>query len=414
MNIDKEKIIRWIDGLMEFALLFLIFTLPFSKSLLEGAFITLLSLWVIKRLVCYSRGASLITAFKPVSTEPGPAIGVFIFIGFLSTLASVSFYLSLEGFFCKLFEWVMLYFIVTELLTERKQLIRVLAVFFISMIVISADGIFQMITGTDLLRGRPIFGCRISSSFHNPNEFAGWLVVMIPVALSFAYCGGSTWSDVFLKFKWVRYLIRPLLWILLALLIFCLIFTYTRGAWVAVLISIIFLGILKSKKLIVCFLIVLMFMPFVLPESVKERTSSMLKIQEDPNKRGDLWREAVNVIEDFPVIGSGLNTYAFIAPRYGSGQYPHNSYLHMAAEMGILGLGVFVWMLIVLFRAAIKSIKKIDDELYNITLTGLLSGLFGFLIQSFTDTNIYSLQLSILMWLIMGLTVAVRKIASEQ
>ena len=413
-EIKKETVLIWIDGLMEFALCFLVFTLPFSKSFLEGAAITLISLWFIKRIICYDKRDSFIKAFKPVKTELSLPVGVFVVIGFLSMLVSVSFYLSFEGFVCKLLEWVMVYFIVTELVNTRDKLIRVLIVLFFSMVTMALDGIFQSVTGTDLLRGRSIAGCRVSSAFHNPNEFAGWLVMVIPVALSFACFSKRNWFSVFQKLSWIKNIVKPILWGLLVLLIACLTLTYTRSAWIAAGVSIIFLGLFKSKKLIICFLIILLITPFALPDSIKERAASIRTVTEESNVRSKLWLEALDIVEDFPVLGSGLNTYAYISPGYDisgkGGRYPHNSYLHMAAEMGVLGLGAFIWILIIFFKTSIKSLKKTGDNLYSITLAGLLAGFLGFMIHSFTDTNMYSLQLSILMWLIMGLTIAVKRI----
>jgi len=56
--------------------------------------------------------------------------------------------------------------------------------------------------------------------------------------------------------------------------------------------------------------------------------------------RVNLWRESLRMIEDHPIIGVGLNTYARVAPKYKSfesgGGYPHNSYLQKTAETGLL------------------------------------------------------------------------------
>ena len=132
-------------------------------------------------------------------------------------------------------------------------------------------------------------------------------------------------------------------------------------------------------------------------------------------RRAEVWGEAISIIKDFPLFGTGLNTYAVVGPHYKSfergGYYPHNSYLHMAADSGLLGLGAFLWIIFTLFKTSLTNLKKIDDKFYNALLAGLLAGLFAFLIHSFVDTNIYTLQLGNLMWFIMGLIVAVQRIA---
>ncbi|MBL7198377.1 MAG: hypothetical protein ISS47_09810 [Candidatus Omnitrophica bacterium] len=85
-----------------------------------------------------------------------------------------------------------------------------------------------------------------------------------------------------------------------------------------------------------------------------------------------------------------------------SGTYAHNCYLQMLAEIGIIGLASFLWIIGRLFKSSIRSFKKSRDLL----LLGLLAGIIAFLVHSFFDTNLYSLQLSVLFWAMLGLTVA--------
>ena len=57
------------------------------------------------------------------------------------------------------------------------------------------------------------------------------------------------------------------------------------------------------------------------------------------------------------------------------------------------------------------NLKKDYDRFYGAIETGLLAGLFGFLVHSFFDTNLYSLPLAVLFWAFAGLAAA--KIQSE-
>ncbi len=416
----KKEAIAWLDGITEFSLLAFIFTLPFSKSMVEIFFMLALTCWVVKRWIEYSHQSAsfrgkvkekilgLIKTFKPARTDLNLPIGVFILVGFLSTLTSVSLPLSLEGFFLKLFEWIMLYFIVAETINSKKRLNRVLIVMFFSMALIAIDAIFQFITGTDFIRHYATTGYRIQASFGNPNSFAGWLVIMISLALSLAY---------FRTLVWFNKIIKPILWAITALLIFCLALTYTRGAWIAVILSLIFLAIFRSKRLLIFIVVILLIVPFIAPERIERRASTIFQLAEKKVMRSYLWREALSIVEDFPLLGCGLNTYATVGPYYRiteeTGVYPHNSYLHMAAESGLLGLGAFIWIMITLFRTSLANLKRIDNRFHSAILIGLLTGLFGFLVHSFVDVNFYTLQLGNLMWFVMGLIVAVQKVSLE-
>ena len=83
----------------------------------------------------------------------------------------------------------------------------------------------------------------------------------------------------------------------------------------------------------------------------------------------------------------------------------------MAAETGIVGLSSFILVITSLFKVSITNMRKIKDTFYGYILVGLLTGLFAFLVHSFFDVNFYALQLVNLMWFVMGLIIAVQKIA---
>ena len=120
------------------------------------------------------------------------------------------------------------------------------------------------------------------------------------------------------------------------------------------------------------------------------------------------------IIKDYPILGTGPNTYLSVVPQYKIADknylyYPHNSFLHMAAEVGLLGLWAFLWVMWRFFRQGIKISKKQG----NILLLGLMAGVLAFLIHSFFDTNLYSLQLVVLFWFVLGLGVSMFSLDSR-
>ena len=425
MGIRPGKAEAALDGAIEVSLWAMIFVLPFSISLLEAFFLIALALWVIKRFIVYHQAghfkkgmAGLISAFAPIKTELRLPLLVFVFMGFLSTLTSVSLILSLKGFFFKLMEWLLIYFIVAETINDRKKLNNLLVVIVVSMILIAVDALFQSVTGVDFIRHHGAFiqtkpivvdaFNRISGPFKNPNDLAAWLLVMVPLALSLA-C-----------FKKGRRPAKIGMWVLTCALVACLVLTYSRGAQIAAIVSLAIFGILKDRRFLVFIIVILLALFFISSRPARERmgslTNSIVKMDDvSMSFRIILWREAAAIIKDYPVLGCGLNTYTVTAPRYQldreTGYYPHNCYLQMAAEMGIAGLAVFIWIIISIFKNSLSALKKIDDSFYKTILLGLMIGLSGFLAHSFIDTDIYALQVGNLMWFVMGLMSAARRIA---
>jgi len=128
--------------------------------------------------------------------------------------------------------------------------------------------------------------------------------------------------------------------------------------------------------------------------------------------RNNFWREALSIIRRYPALGVGLNTYSRVAPQYkvSWGGYPHNCYLQMAAETGLLGLGAFIWVFVALFISSFRSLGGMRDCFLRAICAGFLAGLFGFMVHSFFDTNLYSVQLGNFMWLCMAVAVAAQLI----
>lgn len=148
--------------------------------------------------------------------------------------------------------------------------------------------------------------------------------------------------------------------------------------------------------------------------TVNARIKSIAKTGEGSTPiRFNLWREALRITRDYPLTGCGLNTYSIVARDYKSfdwgGVYPHNSYLQMAAETGLFGLFAFFWVLFTFFKTGLQYLNQKRDYL----VLGLLAGILAFLVHAFFDTHLYSLQLVVLFWYMLGLTVAVIHLNSK-
>ena len=119
-----------------------------------------------------------------------------------------------------------------------------------------------------------------------------------------------------------------------------------------------------------------------------------------------LWKEAASIIKAHPLLGTGPNTYAFVAPNYqlkdNTGTYPHNSYLQLAAEIGLIGLWAFLWIIFRFFFMAISALKKYRDPF----LLSVMCSLIAYLTHSFLDVNLFAAQFAILFWVILGLGMA--------
>jgi len=363
----KNKITNVCDKVVFLALCLLVFFIPFSKAGIENCF------------------------------------GFFVLINTLSLINSGQFLLkSLHALFFKWGEYILLYFIAFEIINSKKRFKIILTVFLVSFALIGVDGIWQYFTGTDFLRSRPLINGWLTASFEHYNIFGSYLCLGIPIA-----------AGLGLAKKAEKPLIKIAVWALVALLLVCITFTYSRGAWVAVLSGLFFIFINQlinlptlTKKLLLILVggIFMIGLTFILPNSIKNRGISIVKLQ--GSGRRALWKDGIAFIKEKPIFGQGLGTYM----NKSKGIYAHNCYIQMAAEIGITGLICFLWFLIEFFKLGIHLFKKNNDML----LLGLLAGISSFLINSFFEVNFYSLQVSVLFWFALGMIIGLTKIMENE
>jgi len=413
----NTKVIQRLDNIIEFFLCAFVFTLPFSKAMVEIFAHGVIGFWIIKKIISGPARREFKEFAKPYAIGIGIPLLAFLLLNFLSTVFSISFPLSAEGFVGKLLPSVLLFVIVAETINTRDKLQRLAVVFLSSMFLLSVDAMFQRVFNFDFFRFRDMEPyLYVRAAFKNPNNFAGWLTFMIPLALSLWFFFDTKFVSLSFKRNWLRNKIRPFLSVICILLAASLLLTRSRGALIAVIISLFFIGIIRREKIVSGILVFLLLLFIISPAGVKDKIFASIAAKDKVSKgiiaRGQLWSEAAGLIKDSPFLGTGPNTYDTAGRRYkvgnGLGFYPHNSYLRMGAEVGLLGLVSFLLFIFMFFKISLRRLKESNDGFCSPLLLGLLSGVFAFLLHSFVDTNLYDLQLGNLMWFIMGFAFAVQ------
>ncbi|MDD5129548.1 MAG: O-antigen ligase family protein [Candidatus Omnitrophica bacterium] len=414
---DKNKIIKYCDNAIMVFLCLSIFCLPFSKAALESFLWSAIVIFVAKRILGY-RGSCFRGMFP--QTPLNKVLGIFCAVNVLSVIFSVNLGLSLRGLLGKEFKFLAIFFILTEIINSKERLRNILIAIVASAALIIADAWVQYFRGFDFLRSYQY--SRLTASFSAANGLAAWLVMVIPLV-----------TGVFLWVKVIYRKLRISLLVMIFLLFICLLLTYSRGAWLGIMLAGIFMSfyILKNSdakakirylSFIICLIIVFLLTSKLLNismrkvdkvnfdsgQTVGERIKSIVNINRGASLvRLNLWKEALMIIRDYPLTGCGVNTYSIVARSYkvseSGGIYPHNSFLQKAAETGLLGLFVFLWLIVQFFWVSFQSLKQNK----NMLVLGLLSGILAFLVQAFFDNHLYSLQLVVLFWFILGLTIAV-------
>ena len=124
--------------------------------------------------------------------------------------------------------------------------------------------------------------------------------------------------------------------------------------------------------------------------------------------RVELLRAGLRVIETRPLFGVGIDQFYLQAKAVASPELraqwtgrmnPHNDFLRFAAELGVVGLGFFVWILAAAARRTRHALMTTGDA----RLAGLAGGLLAFLVTSLVSNPLMVREVSYVFWIALGL-----------
>src|SRR5665648_164560 len=319
---------------------------------------------------------------KFISTPLNLPILSFIVICLLSLIWSDSFFVSLKELPLFL-AGPLLYFIIVNNINSEKQINRIISAVILIGEAFGIYGILQY-NGIDLSFWIGNYGRgKVFGLFGNAGYFAGYLMFPLPIAIALFFVCNN-------KIK------KILLLIAILSMSGALLATLTRGSYLALGISSIIMFLLflsshgsffikENKKIFTIILIAVLVTTFllVIPSPLNKQGSVISKIKSrisvtqlskdsSLKRREAIWGFSTLMIKDRPLLGSGLGTFKYNTLRYQAkffdlGQnrtiYPygiadkaHNEYLQLGAELGLIGLGIFLWLIISYFNFGIKKL----------------------------------------------------------
>lgn len=94
----------------------------------------------------------------------------------------------------------------------------------------------------------------------------------------------------------------------------------------------------------------------------------------DPSSRGRLvlYADAIGLIKTAPILGHGVGAFGYLGDYLVLGAYPHNMFLELLLDGGIVGLLLFLGFLVPIGLFALKRAWKKDADWRTVFLAGLL------------------------------------------
>ena len=305
------------------------------------------------------------------------------------------------------------YFIFVNTIKTKKQLYASAALLVLSTAVISIYGLYQLKTvgaTSEAWIDTTLFEdikARLGSTFENPNVFGEYLVMIIPIAIAMLW-GQKNWISRLVTLG------------LTAIMLVCLVYTYSRGAYIGLMLAFALFAVLRDKRFVILGVIGLMMLPFVLPPSVINRFTSIGNLSDTSSfYRISVWLGSLKIVKDYwpSGIGLGLEPFKILYPKYSLNaayaHHSHNIYIQLLIETGIAGFLMFFAMIVVYYKTMLSGFYKTKDGFVSTFIIASASGMAGYLAQGMVENIWYNNRVLLTFWVMMALGMAAKAVISK-
>ena len=334
------------------------------------------------------------------------AVGLFAAVNSFTRLPSMEIAL-LTG----VYMWFAL--LLASLINTKAKLHAALLIFAASALGTGLYGLWQRFSGMvdtthldeELFQGMTL---RLFSTFDNPNVYATFLLLAIPLCL-------------------VAMLLAHRLWLRVACLGTALVLlanlglTYSRGSYLAIPLAAVVFILLMEKRLIAFLAGGIFLVPILLPPTMLNRLLSIVNLADSSTAyRLAIWQGSLRGVREFWYAGVGQGTQAFNAVyqlnafNQVTAQHSHNLFLQIFIETGIVGLGVFLALLITFVKTLYPFCRRTGDIRQKAAAAMMLAMMAGFLMMGLFDFNFYNYKVFLAFFASLGLASAFVRIYGER
>jgi O-antigen ligase len=162
---------------------------------------------------------------------------------------------------------------------------------------------------------------------------------------------------------------------------------------------------------------------------VPEPVTDLLKVEEAQQSWGgksgrvQLAIDAIGIWSHFPIMGVGAGNAWPYMHRYSAIDTPHNQYLNILLEFGLLGLTCYVAFVWRAFSMGLELRRRVRDPFHQMFVLGWLGSFAGMTVGSLTgDFMLPSIRNGglelfsgfYLQWVLLGLVVSIKRMESKK
>lgn len=349
-------------------------------------------------------------------------LAIFYIVALLSLLRTTNLYEGLKGL-AELSIYIFFFLLVVNHLKKEETVALIFDLIIFSASLASIYDIWVN-KGIDFTTARDLH----LSSFGHPNFAAQYLVIAIPLTIS--------------RFLISPTLLRKYLYLtcLLVMTLFLLL-TKTRGAWLALAVSLPLMFILLiwqqrkigrkkiifSKGTVAAVILAILVLSLILllpPQGLLFGKSHPLLVRAistfdlsdySVKVRLNLWQDVLKMAAHRPILGWGIGNFKVahhlfrtLAERQATGEgiifgEAHNDFLHLWVELGIFGLLAFIWLLLTALKMGKRLMAELKDNYRGLTTLGVLTAIIGTIVHAFFSSNLQIPATALTFWLMMGI-----------
>lgn len=236
------------------------------------------------------------------------------------------------------------------------------------------------------------------SFLENPNNLGAYSILIIFIVIMLLI------STKNLKYK-IFYGICSIL------LLINIMFSQSRNALIALIIGVFIIAILYDKRFIILSLVFPAIF-FIIP-AIRSRVFQIFDMSQN-SSRFNIWDISISMIKDHPILGIGYENFSINYPKYIANNpnlligddylplHPHNIFLKMQTELGILGSILFIIFIIITVITLYKLIKSTKNNIHRSVMIGILTSYLTFLFMNLLDCYINTSKVIITMFTILA------------